>query len=440
MQSTYKSADPSLAFDALGNLFLSYIDYRESPDSGGVYVSKSTNGGITWTPPVKAIDAYADGMEKPIDRPWLAVDPSGTRLFLTTKPPPWVTAPNRPYLVTSANAGLNWSAWRYVDTTNFLVGNIIAQPMAAVAFAGNSTMHCIYPSYLPSQSVFARYIHASSATMGADLSHHVVINSTGGVTNDSAKLGYCLTADPSDSNHLVFVYPFGPAGTDIDIMMVETFNGGINWTSPMRVNDDAIGNGKLQDLVWAAFDEDGDFIVSWRDRRNAPGVGYATASEIFYAFRDKDSLSFGSNKVITDSIVAYHTILSQNGNDFMGLALSNDTLSAAWANTRDGSLDVWFARIPVKSGTLSLLTQVDGHGEQLKLFPNPAEEKITIAIPQEDLAFDLQIFSSDMRCVLHKLVLAGTTQLDVSALLPGHYTMLVESKKSSYIRSFIIKN
>lgn len=36
--SGYKSADPSMAFDSNGNLFVCYIDYREDPDSGGVYV------------------------------------------------------------------------------------------------------------------------------------------------------------------------------------------------------------------------------------------------------------------------------------------------------------------------------------------------------------------------------------------------------------------
>ena len=57
MSPNFKSADVSIAFDGTGKLFLTYIDYRESPDSGGVYLTKSLNGGTTWTTTVKVIEA-----------------------------------------------------------------------------------------------------------------------------------------------------------------------------------------------------------------------------------------------------------------------------------------------------------------------------------------------------------------------------------------------
>ena len=51
----------------------------------------------------------------------------------------------------------------------------------------------------------------------------------------------------------------------------------------------------MQDLVWADFDEDGDLVISWRDRRNGDEGTYETASEIWAAFRDKDELVFSPN-------------------------------------------------------------------------------------------------------------------------------------------------
>jgi hypothetical protein len=105
VESTYKSADPSLAFDHIGNLFLSFIDHRESPDSGGVYVFKSIDGGLTWSSPVQAIDMYADGDKKPIDRPFLVINETGNQLYITSKPAPWIPAPNRPYFVNSTDGG-----------------------------------------------------------------------------------------------------------------------------------------------------------------------------------------------------------------------------------------------------------------------------------------------------------------------------------------------
>ncbi len=88
MSPNFKSADVSMAFASTGKLFLSYIDYRQSPDSGGVWIVNSTNGGLSFSAPVKVIDAYADGSKRPLDRPWLVVDNTGNNLYVTTKPAP----------------------------------------------------------------------------------------------------------------------------------------------------------------------------------------------------------------------------------------------------------------------------------------------------------------------------------------------------------------
>ena len=74
MGTAYGSADPSLAFDKNGLLYVCYIDYQKSPDSGGIYVARSVDGGLNWDTPSKAFDMYDDGTKKPIDRAWLVVD------------------------------------------------------------------------------------------------------------------------------------------------------------------------------------------------------------------------------------------------------------------------------------------------------------------------------------------------------------------------------
>ena len=105
IQNTYQSADPTMAFDENGNLFLAYIDYQKDPDEGAVFLFKSVNGGLNWTGPTEIINADADGTKLPIDRPWLTINETGQHLYLTTKPAPWVPAPNRPYFSHSADGG-----------------------------------------------------------------------------------------------------------------------------------------------------------------------------------------------------------------------------------------------------------------------------------------------------------------------------------------------
>ena len=379
MSPNFKSADVSMSFDATGKLFLSYIDYRESPDSGGVWITKSLNGGLTWNTPVKVIDAYADGTKRPLDRPWLVVDNTGNNLYITTKPAPWILAPNRPYFISSNNGGATWNPWRYLDTTNYLVGTLIAAPMAAPAITGNTVL-AIYPSYVSSQNIFPQFIIASSTNGGGTFNYKTVATSTNNTAvNDSSKAGYILLVNPINTSHYVFLNVGGYTSNDLDILMRESFNAGTTWTTVKRINDDAVSNGKMQDLVWADFDTNGDLAITWRDRRNSSGPGYARATEIYGTFRANGSASFTPNFVISDLSVPHHTILEESGNDFMCVALKNDTLNTVWGTTRDGSLDIWFSRIKASTGSVTSITLLESESAQINVYPNPSANEFKIS-------------------------------------------------------------
>ena len=71
------SADVSIAFHSSGTAYLSWINFRTSPDtSGAIFVSKSLDGGLTWGTANNVIDG-TDKPDLPFDRPWIAVDNSG---------------------------------------------------------------------------------------------------------------------------------------------------------------------------------------------------------------------------------------------------------------------------------------------------------------------------------------------------------------------------
>ena len=424
---TWTSADVSIVFDHSGNVYATYIDSRQAPDSGAVYIVKSTDGGLSWGTASMVISGFADGSKFPLDRPWLAISRStGTTpdtLYVTTKPAPFVAPPNRPYFVKSFDYGTTWSAWRNIDSTGYLVGNVIQAPMAAPAIDSSGKFHCIYPTYLASESIYPRLIMATNGPANS-FSYNVAQVIMGGGTIDTlAKAGGRLICDPTNNKHIAFVRIANQYG-DLDVLSIETTDGGVTWNTPVRVNDDAISNGKMQDMVWANFDENGNLVTAWRDRRNAPGTGYEQPTEVWGAIKWKDSLNFSANFKISDTAAPYDSIyLFGNGNDFMNVAMAQDTLSAVWGDVRTGVLNIWFSRRSMHTGITTTIKKIVS--EQIlvvSIYPNPANKLINI----EGTGIT-SIMLNDLtgRTVLQKKINGEKSVLDVSHIAPGFYIAVV---------------
>ena len=432
----YGSADPSLAFDNSGNVFLSFVDYNVNLNAGAVYVVKSTDGGLTWGNPVEVINVNSD-TQKPIDRPWISIDRSGGmndgNIYITTMPPTvfgYLPPPYHPYFIVSTDGGNSFHPWRYLDSTNWLAGNYIVQPMATHCVSANGTFHAIYPSYVPSQNILPQYIIASSTDGGNTFTYRSVFSTASTVTDSLAKKGYLILADPSDADHLVFIYP-GVTYGDIDIFMRESYDAGTTWGNPIRVNDDPVGNNRMQDLLWGDFDDDGDLVVTWRDRRNGTDSTYQTAYEIWGAYRNKDSSNFSPNFRISDTLIPYHNILAHSGNDFMCVKLVDDTLNAVWGDTRNGKLNIWFQRMAV-NGNITSIKQI--HTEEVpvvKIYPNPVFSTLTI---EGESVKSIWIYNS-----LGQLVAKydKANMIDLNHLANGNYFISIITKNGVVSKKLI---
>jgi hypothetical protein len=380
MSSTWGSADVSMAFRKDGTLFLSYIDYNASKDSGGVFITKSTNGGVSWSTPVKIIDIHEDITKKPLDRPWLVVDNSKTAskgmLYITTKPAPWVPAPCRPYMKLSADSGATWSSFRLIDTTNYLVGNLIQAPMAADAVTADGAFCAVYPSYVASQSPFAKFYLAKSYNRAASFQYTTVITNPTPLTDTNFKAGYRLAANPANAQQMTAAFIDNRNG-DPDVFVTCTNDGGLNWSIPLRVNNDGLSNGKAQDMPWADYNDAGDLLVTWRDRRNGSGTGFQQPFETYAAVSHNNGASFLNNVNLCTVLTPFDTILAQKGNDFMGCKLVGDTICATWSDMRTGKLNVFFAKTldTASTGVIRVNTE---EIDYLQVFPNPAKDNFTI--------------------------------------------------------------
>ncbi len=404
----FGSADPSLAFDKKGLLYIAYIDYKQAPDSGGIYVARSFNGGLNWDLPTKVFDMYDVANKRPIDRPWLVVDNSNTNnsgaLYITTKPAPWITPPNRNYFKVSSDSGYTWTSIANIDGGTHLVGNFIAQPMAAPTTTINGKFCAAYPSYVTSQNPLPAYYLATSRNKGQTFSYATIIAAAPTPIDSNFKNAYRLTANPIDSNKMVFLLPNAMNG-DVDIMALHSNDGGQTWSNNVRVNDDTISNGKAQDMVWGAYNEQGKLVVTWRDRRNATASGFWNAGyDFYYATSTDNGVTFSKNQKLTSQFVAFDSVLTQNGNDMMGCVYHGDTLYSVWGDTRTGKLNIFFSKTIASTNTNIGISLIAGEQYQWKIFPNPTNDYLNVSTTNEMLGREISIFDAKGKKIFSQVI------------------------------------
>ena len=394
----YTSADPSIDFNQNGDVFVCYIDFTGTnpPVTGGVYICKSIDGGLTFSNPIEVINTSYDDTKWPIDRPWMVIDKSSSNnqgnIYITSMNLNRNNPSYNPYLSVSNDTGNSFTT-TYIDTNDWLAGSINPLPMCSPTISSNGVFYGAYPSYVVTQSFYAQAFLAKSLDAGTNFTYNTVITHTSPTNIGNypyAKKASLLLCNPSNANHLAYMYLSAVHG-DLDLFLIETMDAGVSWTSPIRINDDPVGNDRMQDLIWGDFDTDGDLIISWRDRRNGVDGTYQNESEIWASYRHNSETEFSPNFQITNQSAAYNTDLEYAGNDFMCIKTQDDTLYATWGDTRNGELNIWFQSMATDGTILSVMQISSEEIPHIFIYPNPIDSKIFIEgnLIQNVIVYDL---------------------------------------------------
>jgi hypothetical protein len=435
-----------MAFKNDGKVYMSYIDYRKSPDSGGIFVTHSGDGGITWSSPVEAYNGLTDDPGKlPLDRPWIAVDNSGTAndgmIYVTSKPAYWVAPPNRPYLKTSSDSGTTFSPYRYVDTVNYLVGGVIIQPMPAPTVTADGALCIAYPSYDTAQSPFAKMILAKSYSKGATFIYSDILINPPGTTDTSVKAGYRLVANPNNANQLCFAAIGNVSPNEPDIYICTTNDGGTTWSNIIKVNDDSLGDGKYKDMVWASYGNTGALCLTWRDRRNGSGTGYSQPSDTYCAISFDNGTTFQPNFRLSNVTASFDSVLYDKGNDFMSCELVNDSINAAWGDVRTGKLNIFFAKTSDSTGMNSGIIQIASEDlPTLDVYPNPVSNSVIVNSYLINGSGSTLIISDETgKIVYESNNIPQTYTINCSELKPGVYLIKVSNEEGKFFIRKVVK-
>jgi hypothetical protein len=267
--------DPGVDFDKNGNL---YFSFGGAPLGGSypnsVAVSKSITGGATWSTPVAV--TYNQGRAFD-DKYYLAVDRSNSafanRIYVS-----WDRNQGNNqilYIAYSSNGGTSWSAPIKVNdgTTNF--ERVIGAYPAVNQNTG--VVYDSWHDYAKN-IIYVDKSTNGGVTWGTDVkaatTHAGFGKDIGCVGGRAQGPAHAIKVGPSGAIYLVYADPVttGRNNRGFDILFTKSTNGGATWSSPVVLNDDNSGADQFHPTLSVESNgAGGDKVtVSFYDRRDDP--------------------------------------------------------------------------------------------------------------------------------------------------------------------------
>jgi hypothetical protein len=290
--------DPVMTFDSLGNIYYAQLYNFTTSGTYGIAVAKSTNKGVSWYSYVSA----ASTMVGLSDKEWITADQTGgpysNYIYIGWRQ----FGATGMRFVRSTNGGVSYST---PITLNGDQGAYIS-----VGANGNISGGYVYyactsnnniPFYRSSNggASFQSLGNAVSGISGPGTQYN------GRWTMKAAKIrtDYFprMAADNSYNStrgNVYVVYAANPPGADLaDIFLVRSTNNGVNWSSPIRVNDDASTCDQWMPTV-SVDKKTGKIFIGWYDSRNDPNN---IMTEVYGTTSTNGGLTFTPNSKISNA-------------------------------------------------------------------------------------------------------------------------------------------
>ena len=190
-----------------------------------------------------------------------------------------------------------------------------------------------------------------------------------------------------------------PAGSDPDVILRKSTNSGVSWEPPVRVNQDAINNGKTQFYPCIRVDEGGGVNIIYYDDRNTA----IDSTEVFLSRSTDGGVTF-TDYVISDHRFAPKSIAGAGAGfmgDKIGLTSGNNKLNAVWMSDITGIFQAWSCIIDLNSIGIKKINSEIPVSVQLKQnYPNPfnPETNIEFSLDKSDF-INLSIYDVNGRLI-----------------------------------------
>lgn len=281
--------DDTVYFSGDGTAYhahLSFVGIRVAKPAraeSGILVEASRDGGLTWNESVPAIN-HINSVTPFEDKPGIVVD----------------NAPDSPH---KGNVYLAWTRFDVYGSSHsdchsqiyfsrsIDAGETFSMPFRISDSGGDcrdsdNTVEGVVPAVGPKGEVYVAWagplglVFKKSLDGGLTFGEEKVIGSMPGGwdfsvagldrANGMPVTGVDLSNGPNKGT--IYINWIDARNGDPDVFVMSSRNGGETWSTPVRVNDDPMKNGKVQFFTWMSVDPiDGSVNLVFYDRRDTEG-------------------------------------------------------------------------------------------------------------------------------------------------------------------------
>jgi hypothetical protein len=413
LSSTYGVwGDPCIIIDTLGHF---YYFHLSNPSSGGSWidrmvVQKSTNGGVNWTTPGTYFGLFPPKQQ---DKEWAIVDTRNNNIYVTwTQFDSYGSASPLDssiiFFSKSTNAGTNWSTAMRINTK---AGDCIDEDNtvegAVPAVGPNGEIYVAWTG--PLGIVFDRSTDAGNTWLANDIN---ITSQPGGWDYSIPGLQRCnglpitccdLSNGPNRGTIYVNWSDQRNGSTDTDVFLIKSTNGGNNWSTIKRVNDDPPG--KHQFFTWMTVDQKTGYLYFvFHDRRNYPD----TRTDVYIARSTDGGETFQNVKV---SATPFTPSASVFFGDYNNIIAYDNIVRPIWTRLDGMQLSIWTAIVDFTTGISDPSQNIPEGFSLSQNYPNPFN-------PETKIKFEVPVTNeSDQSNV--KLIVYDATGKEVTKLVEG---------------------
>ena len=236
-----------------------------------------------------------------------------------------------------------------------------------------------------------------------------------------------------------------PAGSDPDIILNRSSDGGITWSSGIRVNQDAISNGKIQYFPTVHVDKFGAVNIIFYDDRNTT----SDSTGVFLA-RSTDGGDTWKEYEISDHNYK-PTPIGGLGQGYQGdnidITSTSTKLWPVWMDNSTGTYQIWTS--PIDFTSLAIIDQEEEPSIILKQnFPNPFNNNTTIGYTVHEQGYVsisiIDLFGNALVSLVNENKLPGYYEVSFSTnelgLNSGTYFYQLKSDKQKESKIMILSN